>query len=172
MSSRQAIVEKKRKVQEKFEAERLAAESTANINPLSDGEWVEKDKGPEQSLGSTSLEITGNAHPNQVRTEDVPRSHKRHRVLGDVIETYVPKWDILSTDTGACAAPDAEREVVPDLFRGMMLPADSPAYVAADPLTACTELMALMSMVRVLFLLTFCQIIYFRFVLYCYSFGF
>lgn len=52
-------------------------------------------------------------------------------------------------------ALDLAKEVGPDLYRGLMLAADLPAYAATDLVTACTELMALMSMVSFMALLFF-----------------
>lgn len=55
-------------------------------------------------------------------------------------------------------ALEAARDVASDICRGLMLPRDVPAYAAADPVSACTELMALLTMV--IFLLPPCAVFF------------
>lgn len=94
-----------------------------------------------------SLEVIGE---NRVLTSDVEgrlEPRKRPRSLSGTVETYATKWAVLSSDALACPASTPAKEIGPDLCRGLMLPSDAPAYAAADPVTACTEMLALLSMV-------------------------
>lgn len=68
--------------------------------------------------------------------ESLEEPRKRSRASGGVIETYAPKWGVLSTDALACPTPVSVKEIVPDLCRGLMLPKDVPAYAEADPVAA------------------------------------
>lgn len=71
----------------------------------------------------------------------------------DVIQTYTPQWDVLSTDSVCFRAPAAAREIGPDLCRGLMLPADCPRYSSVGVLDACTEMLGLLSKVSEYFAL-------------------
>lgn len=108
-----------------------------------------EDRVPEKSPPGSRLEISDGGQREPAPIEGVLEPRKRHRAPGDVIETYVPKWDVLSSYSVAHAAPEPAKEVGPDLYRGMMLLADAPLYAGTDAVEACTQLMALMSMVCV-----------------------
>lgn len=74
---------------------------------------------------------------------------KRARACnGDVIETYTPKWCVLSNDLIFVQTPEAVREVRPDIYRGLMLLADRALFSSVSPLFACTKMLGLPSMVR------------------------
>lgn len=60
---------------------------------------------------------------------------------------FVPQWGVLENDAIACLAPSPSRDVGPDLCRGLILPADRALYHKVDGLEACTEMLALLSMV-------------------------
>lgn len=90
---------------------------------------------------------------------------KRARACnGDVIETYTPKWCVLSNDLIFVQAPETVREVRPDIYRGLILLADRALFSSVSPLFACTKMLGFPSMVSKLvasFNLCFPPILYF-----------
>lgn len=90
---------------------------------------------------------------NRLKSSDVEfqlELRKRSRAPRDTIATYIPKWVVLSSHGLACPAPTPAKEIGPDLCRRLMSPSDVPSYAAVDPVTVCTEMMALLSMVSIL----------------------
>ncbi|KAK1397095.1 hypothetical protein POM88_006958 [Heracleum sosnowskyi] len=145
VSSRQAIVERKRA---KFEAEQAAlaakaaeaaeaagaTEGSAAANP---GHQEGNEKTPVQSEKATGAE--------QEQQTEIPLVRKRVR-RGDVLKTYVPQWAILETDGVTSADKKAVKEIAPDLCRALVLPADRPNYDRLDIADACADMMAFLSL--------------------------
>lgn len=89
------------------------------------------------------IEAAGNAVQGSTWAEVDLR--KRPPSQHDIVQTYAPKWGVLALDAVAavaCPAPDGDRHE-----HLQMLPWDALAYAVADLLSACTELIALLTMV-------------------------
>lgn len=139
------------KAAEKRAAEKKAAEAQAHptLEGERDREKRVSDPPRDSSLG-LSLEVTGENRQILLDLGEQIEPRKRSRALSGVVETYALKWGVLSTNALACPYPIQAKEIGLDLCRGLRLPADIPAYTAADLVAACTEMMAMLSMVSML----------------------
>ncbi|KAK1384009.1 hypothetical protein POM88_021744 [Heracleum sosnowskyi] len=138
VSSRQAIIERKRA---KFDAEQAAQAARAGrTGSASTAAQHNEQQTPEQSA-PPSPRHQADQPWGSLQT---PSSRKRLR-KGDVIQTYVPQWATLESDSVATTDIKAVKEIAPDLCRALVLPVDRPTYDKLSIADACSDLMAMLS---------------------------
>lgn len=155
------IERKKKKAKEKRVIELLlealkTKENDPTQNEPSEGTSADRAPQPPPIIETTDDVVIA---PSEVEAD--PR--KRHRSQDDIVQTYVPRWGVLVSDATACPAPDPAKDIGTDVCKGLMLPRDAPTYAKAEPLEACTELMALLTMVGFFGLYFYLYIFFFSF---------
>lgn len=113
-----------------------------------DGQAIPRDQTDGEDRLERSPLPTPRTEPDdrEPSTQRERSSAKRPRLNEEVVRTYAPQWGVLSTDSVLNLCPKEAKKVGPDLCRGLILPEDRQVYEETDPMAACTEMLALLSM--------------------------
>lgn len=95
----------------------------------------------------------------EVSSDDAEGSKAKRRVSrkrtqgldGTQTKRYAPNWVIYPRDSVISRAPEPTRMLEGHICRGMALPKDRVAMASVDPVSACTELMASLAFVLLIF---------------------
>ncbi|XP_074377500.1 uncharacterized protein LOC141719021 isoform X2 [Apium graveolens] len=149
MSSREALIERKKAMAaEKRVAEEAAKKKAADggATPNPSGETEER---PEAER-VTPLRQAPAASDRDDEDEPVVvregNPSKRTRSREGIVQSYLPGWDVLTSDHTVYPARQSTKEVASDLCHGLQLPADLPTFALASPTEACTELLSFLSL--------------------------
>lgn len=147
MSSLGHIIERKRKKAAQLSIAATAEADAADQSAGKELESVPDTGGRSETPVASPPRDQGDGIVQALSTD----SRKRGRSGDAGLKVYHPPWGVLETDQIIVPAPQLSTIVGPDLCRGLILPADRPTFAKANDLEACTEMLALLSMVSFAF---------------------
>lgn len=134
----EGLIERQRKkvTMRQAAVDRLTSLQDGVPNHPTEGDKEAEIQEANQPTPHASIKVLNERLQEAGRTVEGRALNKWARTRDDVVQTYAPKWGVLTTD-----------HICYGIMRGLMLSADLSLYTSASPVEACMKIMSLMSLV-------------------------